>query len=117
MQLSLHATVFKLRKEEFKLVSFQNIQSELEEKEMEAWQNLIRVLTHEIMNSVTPISSLASTVDTAILSHIKGAKNPQFIEAEDLEDVHMAVSTIRKRSESLIKFVTDFRDMTRVSYA
>ncbi len=114
LQLSLQATVFKLRKEEFKLVSFQNIQSELEEKEMEAWQNLIRVLTHEIMNSVTPISSLASTVDSAIGGHIEGSKDPQLVDAEDLEDVHMAVQTIRRRSESLIKFVSDFRNMTRV---
>ena len=49
----------------YTLVSLQNIGSELEEKEMEAWQNLIRVLTHEIMNSITPISSLASTVNGA----------------------------------------------------
>ena len=49
--------------EEFKLVSIQNIQSELEEKEMEAWQNLVRVLTHEIMNSITPITSLATTIE------------------------------------------------------
>ncbi len=114
LQLALQATIFKLRKEEFKLVSFQNIQSELEEKEMEAWQNLIRVLTHEIMNSVTPISSLASTVDNAILGHMEGSKDPQFVDAEDLDDVHIAVQTIRKRSESLIKFVSDFRNMTRV---
>ncbi len=114
LQLALQATVFKLRKEEFKLVSFQNIQSELEEKEMEAWQNLIRVLTHEIMNSVTPISSLASTIDNAILGHIEGSNDPQYVESEDLEDIHMAISTIRKRSESLIKFVSDFRNMTRV---
>jgi nitrogen fixation/metabolism regulation signal transduction histidine kinase len=114
LQLAIKATVFKLRKEEFKLVSFQNIQSELEEKEMEAWQNLIRVLTHEIMNSVTPISSLASTVDDTIAAHISDSKNPQLVDPEDLEDVHLAVKTIRKRSESLIKFVSDFRNMTRV---
>ena len=53
----------RLRGENVKLISIQNIQSELEEKEMEAWQNLVRVLTHEIMNSVTPISSLAGIVE------------------------------------------------------
>lgn len=116
LQLSVAATVFKLRKEEFKLVSIQNIQSELEEKEMEAWQNLIRVLTHEIMNSVTPISSLASTVDDAIVSHISESPDPQSVEKEDLEDMHMAIQTIKRRSESLIKFVSDFRDMTRIPY-
>ena len=48
--------------QEYILVSIQNIQEELEEKEMEAWQNLIRVLTHEIMNSITPISSMTATL-------------------------------------------------------
>jgi two-component system, NtrC family, nitrogen regulation sensor histidine kinase NtrY len=116
LQLSVAATVFKLRKEEFKLVSFQNIQSELEEKEMEAWQNLIRVLTHEIMNSVTPISSLASTVDDAITTHLSESPNPQAVNKEDLEDMHLAIQTIKRRSESLIKFVSDFRNMTRIPF-
>ena len=56
-QLSLYASEFKLRGWAFTLVSLQDIRSELEEKEIEAWQKLIRVLTHEIMNSMTPISS------------------------------------------------------------
>ena len=52
-----------MKNQNLKLVAFYNIQQELEEKEIEAWQKLIRVLTHEIMNSITPISSLASTVN------------------------------------------------------
>ena len=63
LQLAVYATQFKLSGKAITLVSMQNIQGELEEKEMEAWQNLMRVLTHEIMNSVTPISSLASTAN------------------------------------------------------
>ena len=59
-----------LRGENVKLISIQNIQSELEEKEMEAWQNLVRVLTHEIMNSVTPISSLAGIVEEELKPHV-----------------------------------------------
>ena len=62
MQLSVYVIELMMRGEQFKLVSLQNIQSELEEKEMEAWQNLVKVLTHEIMNSITPISSLAGTI-------------------------------------------------------
>ena len=58
LYLALYATEFKMHGKFHRLVSLQNIQRELEEKEMEAWQKLIRVLTHEIMNSVTPISSL-----------------------------------------------------------
>ena len=66
IQLSIYATQFKMRGEEFLLVSFQDINPELEQKEIESWQKLIRVLTHEIMNSITPISSLASTVSDII---------------------------------------------------
>lgn len=103
-----------LRGEEFKLVSVQNIQSELEEKEMEAWQNLIRVLTHEIMNSVTPISSLAKTVDDEIVALVDKLNKGGKVKGEDLEDLHLAMQTIEKRSKGLIKFVTDFRNLTRI---
>ncbi len=111
VQLSIYVIELVLRGEEFKLVSIQNIQSELEEKEMDAWQNLIRVLTHEIMNSVTPISSLAATVDGELIDHLKEEKP---IEPDDLEDVHLAVQTIQRRSEGLIRFVSDFRNLTRI---
>jgi two-component system nitrogen regulation sensor histidine kinase NtrY len=66
VQLSIYAIELTLRGENVKLISVQNIQSELEEKEMEAWQNLVRVLTHEIMNSVTPISSLAGIIEAEL---------------------------------------------------
>ncbi len=58
LQLAIHATAFRLQEETYTLVSLQNIQHELDDKEAEAWQNLIRVLTHEMMNSITPIASL-----------------------------------------------------------
>jgi nitrogen fixation/metabolism regulation signal transduction histidine kinase len=70
----MYATEFKMRKEEYVLVAMQDIHAELEEKETESWQNLIRVLTHEIMNSMTPISSLASTVK-GMLNRAKKEKN------------------------------------------
>lgn len=110
-QLSIYVIELVLRGEEFKLVSIQNIQSELEEKEMDAWQNLIRVLTHEIMNSVTPLSSLASTVETNLVDNIE---DDVPIEKEELEDIYLAVQTIKRRSEGLIRFVTDFRNLTRI---
>jgi len=66
LRLAVHATEFRQQQRMFKLVSMQNIESELAEQEMEAWQKLIRVLTHEIMNSVTPIASLASTVNSLL---------------------------------------------------
>lgn len=115
VQLAIYAIELSLRGKEFKLISLQNIQSELEEKEMEAWQNLIRVLTHEIMNSVTPISSLARTVEAEMEEWLQKGQDVNAINSDQIEDFHMAVSTIHRRSESLIKFVSDFRNMTRIT--
>ncbi|MEQ9467732.1 MAG: ATP-binding protein [Ekhidna sp.] len=114
VQLAVYAIELSLRGKAFKLISIQNIQSELEEKEMEAWQNLIRVLTHEIMNSVTPISSLAATVETELAEFLENGMNINQINDDTIEDFHLSVKTIHNRSESLIKFVSDFRNMTRI---
>jgi len=116
IQLAVYAIELSLRGKQFKLVSLQNIQSELEEKEMEAWQNLIRVLTHEIMNSVTPISSLAATVESELDYFLKEGSDVKNIESDTVEDFYLSVKTIHNRSESLIKFVSDFRNMTRIKH-
>ena len=145
-QLSIYATEFKLRENHYTLVSLANIQSELEEREMEAWQNLIRVLTHEIMNSVTPIVSLSSTASSLLnmgdrrqetggddnasslrppasnaLSRGKAAgdDNASGLHSEEknaeiLSDVKSALDTISKRSEGLLHFVDDYRNLTRI---
>ncbi|MBL3656748.1 sensor histidine kinase [Fulvivirga sediminis] len=114
VQLAVYAIELTLRGEEFKLVSIQNIQNELEEKEMEAWQNLVRVLTHEIMNSVTPISSLANTVEDELNLQLHNDQEINHISNEDIEDLHLAVQTIKKRSQGLIRFVQDFRNLTHI---
>ncbi|HLT07172.1 MAG TPA: ATP-binding protein [Cyclobacteriaceae bacterium] len=111
MQLSVYVIELVLRDVRFKLVSLQNIQSELEEKEMEAWQNLVKVLTHEIMNSIAPISSLAATIREDIQGYVdKKASVP----ASDMEDYLMGISTIEKRSEGLTTFVSDFRSLAHI---
>lgn len=111
-QLSVYAIELSYAREHFKLISLQNIQSELEENEMEAWQKLVRVLTHEIMNSATPISSLAATVEGDILSHLNNPEKQYQIDKEELSDIHLALQTIQRRSEGLIRFVSDFRSLT-----
>ncbi len=113
-QIAVYAIELSLRGKAFKLVSLQNIQSELEEKEMEAWQNLIRVLTHEIMNSVTPISSLAATMEAELNRFVEAGSDIGQIQSDTVEDFYLSVRTIHNRSESLIKFVSDFRNMTRI---
>lgn len=114
IQLSIYAIELVRMDREFKLISIQNIKSELDEKEMDAWQNLIRVLTHEIMNSVTPISSLAATVEGELESQLGTELEMTSIPTEDVRDLHMAAKTIHRRSKGLIKFVSDFRNLTRI---
>jgi two-component system, NtrC family, nitrogen regulation sensor histidine kinase NtrY len=113
VQLSIYAIELTLRGENVKLISVQNIQSELEEKEMEAWQNLVRVLTHEIMNSVTPISSLAGIVEEELRQHLRDQQTEP-LSKEQLQDVHLSLQTITKRSEGLIQFVKEFRSLTSI---
>jgi two-component system, NtrC family, nitrogen regulation sensor histidine kinase NtrY len=113
VQLSVYAIELTLRGENVKLISIQNIQSELEEKEMEAWQNLVRVLTHEIMNSVTPISSLAGIVEEELKQHIEKQQTDP-LTSDQLNDIHLSLQTISKRSEGLIHFVKEFRSLTNI---
>lgn len=114
MQLAVYATEFLMRNEAFKLVSFQNIHTELEEKEMESWQNLTQVLAHEIMNSITPIASLSATVHMLLEQNTIPKKENYEINIETLQDVKEALNTISKRSEGLMRFVNSYRDFTQV---
>ncbi|GAA5025791.1 histidine kinase [Marivirga lumbricoides] len=111
-QLSVYAIELQLHDKQFKLVSIQNIQSELDEKEMEAWRNLIRVLTHEIMNSVTPISSLSATTKGMLAAQMEEEKPWYSIEHEDMLDLQSSLQTIENRSEGLIRFLNEFRSLT-----
>jgi nitrogen fixation/metabolism regulation signal transduction histidine kinase len=112
VQLSFFAIELTLRGKPMKLISMSNIQSELEEKEMKAWQDLVRVLTHEIMNSVTPISSLATVVEEELDTKIKNADMQ--LKKEEAEDMHLSLQTISKRSAGLIRFVKEFKNLTHV---
>ena len=116
LQLAIYATEFRMREQNITLVSLQNIQSELEEKEMEAWQNLIRVLTHEIMNSVTPISSLAATTNGMLENFRVDAENSSRakVEKETIGDIRGALQTIERRSEGLLHFVNAYRNLTKI---
>jgi nitrogen fixation/metabolism regulation signal transduction histidine kinase len=113
-QLSVFSTVFKMHSEEYTLVSLQDISSVLEEKEVESWQKLIRVLTHEIMNSITPISSLAQTVREILLEEDKEIAALRPLEQEDLDNIANALDTIQRRSQGLLNFVELYRNLTRI---
>ena len=112
LQLSIYATGFVLHQQQLMLVAMQNIQNELEEEEMKSWQNLIRVLTHEIMNSITPIASLSSTA-YGLLKDERECEVPESMN-ETIDDVRHAVNTIEKRSKGLLTFIENYRELTRI---
>jgi len=114
LQIAVNATGFRLRGEDYILISFQNITAELDEKEIESWQKLIRVLTHEITNSITPITSLASTIKDMLFVSDNGKTLLQELEEEDVESIEGAIDTIQSRSQGLLNFVEIYRNLTRI---
>lgn len=116
LQLAIYGTEIKFKNKFVILATIKNIQSVLEEQETEAWQKLIRVLTHEIMNSITPIASISSTLDI-MLKDIR-AKQEKGEEWEMDKDtvivLHKALQTINKRSKGLLHFVNTYRNLTRI---
>ncbi|MEM0912419.1 MAG: ATP-binding protein, partial [Pseudomonadota bacterium] len=100
-----------------KLISLQDIQSELDKTQIKAWQDLVSVLTHEIMNSITPVTSLATTA-VALADDARtqvSARAPEFEEViESLEDVSSAMQTVANRSDGLMNFVTSYRRLTKL---
>ena len=108
VQLAIQAVEFKLRDQSLKLLSFQNIQNELEEQELMAWQKLIRILRHEIMNSITPIVSLTSTIEAMI------GDGKQELDDETMQDIKDGLAAIQKRSEGLMHFTETYRNLTRL---
>jgi len=114
LQLAIYATEFKIKDKVILLSTVKNIQNVLEEQETAAWQKLIRVLTHEIMNSIAPISSLSSTVESMVSPFAAGAKNIAEIEMETVSEIRGALQTINKRSTGLMNFVETYRSLTKI---
>ncbi|OEK02433.1 hypothetical protein BFP97_13270 [Roseivirga sp. 4D4] len=111
-KLAVVSRSFKLAEEDYTLISLQDISAELEEREMDAWQKLIRVLTHEIMNSVTPVVSLTTAIKM-IMQDDEGKLRADQFEKDDLEDVFKSIVAIEKRGQGLLGFVQAYRDYTR----
>jgi two-component system, NtrC family, nitrogen regulation sensor histidine kinase NtrY len=110
--LTIHATELRIRGKTVKLITLQNIQTELQKQELDAWQNLTRVLRHEIMNSITPISSLTSTL-REILDHDMSKINSHYeLKEEAADDLREGLGTIENRSKGLIKFIDAYREYT-----
>ncbi|MEM8488999.1 MAG: ATP-binding protein, partial [Bacteroidota bacterium] len=111
LQLAINATRFNLQGETYMLVSVQNIGAELEDQELEAVQHMTRVLAHEIMNSITPIASLAGSAR----HHLEANSTDKQGEIpEALVDLRDALDTIEKRSQGLLNFVNSYRQIARI---
>lgn len=107
-QLSINAATVRLQGRLIKLISIQNIHSELQKKELEAWQNLTKILRHEIMNSITPIVSLISTMQEIVDLDIA----PTAQNNEGIADLREALQTVESRSKGIMNFVNAYRDYT-----
>lgn len=108
-QLTLQASNFNAQDENFSLVSIQDIRNELDAKEIESWQKLIRVLTHEIMNSITPITSLS---DTLLGYYKETTTSPS---SQTVKNTVKGLEVIRERGDGLIRFVASYRKLTKIS--
>ena len=95
-----------------RLISLQNIESEMNAQEMAAWQTVIRVMAHEVMNSLTPVSSLAATAHN-LVGEVLGQLPADDPRAVTLRDAHEALETVARRSEGLLHFVHNHRRLTR----
>ena len=113
LQISMQVNRLKILNLRYTLITFQNIKSEIETKEIEAWHKLIRILTHEIMNSVTPITSMSETM-LMLLEENKQPKRIDELDEETLEDIRFSLKTIQKRSDGLLHFVEDYRKLTKI---
>lgn len=106
LEMAISYTTFSTQGKEQRLISLKNIHSVLERNEMEAWQKLIRVLTHEIMNSITPIISLSETLSEREVS--------AHLEDKEYSVMLQAMLTIHRRSKGLLEFVENYRRLTRI---
>jgi nitrogen fixation/metabolism regulation signal transduction histidine kinase len=105
------ASVLRSDGKNYKLVAFQNVSEALDETESKAWQKLLSVMTHEIMNSVAPISSLADTLKNRLQAP-EIANSPV---SSQLEDLELGIDTIKRRSEGLLKFTESYRNLNKIT--
>lgn len=110
-KLLLSATAFQTDGEKFKLIAFQNVDEALDETESKAWQKLLSVMTHEIMNSIAPISSLADTLRNRLKESMGHLNN----DSGSVDDLEIGIDTIKRRSEGLLKFAETYRNLNKIT--
>lgn len=110
LKILLSATVFDIDGKIFKVIAIQNVQEALDETESKAWQKLLSVLTHEIMNSVAPISSVAKTLND-LMMEVDSGENDHL----PVEDIRTGLDTIKRRSEGLLRFSETYRHLSKIT--
>ena len=113
-QLSVAVSSMLLIDQRYKLLIFQDIEREMEQKEIEAWNKLIRILTHEIMNSVTPIASLTDSLLRLLHDRNDRKNNHKPVDKDDIDDIIFSLQTIQRRSDGMLRFVDDYRKLTKI---
>ncbi len=96
------------------IISFQNVKNEMEQKEVESWNKVFKVLAHEIMNSLTPINSLTNTIKMMIEEPDGQVVTLSNLEQNSIDNIHLAIQTIEKRSSGLLDFVDSYRMFTEL---
>lgn len=111
LKVLISDTIFQVEENAFKLIVMQNIEDTLNKNESEAWKKLLSVMTHEIMNSIAPISSLSETLQSEIEKKINNPETHDLV----LDDINAGITSIKKRSEGLMKFAKTYRTLNKVS--
>ncbi len=114
ISLNLQCTIFKLKGVKYKMISLHNISEALDTQELESWKKLIRILNHEIMNSVTPISSLSAAINKMLLNEDGQRRKMKDIKDAESEDIFDSLETIENRSKGLLKFVTTYKELSKL---
>jgi nitrogen fixation/metabolism regulation signal transduction histidine kinase len=112
--LSVNKSTVRILGTRYTLITLQDIRTEIEQKEIEAWHRLIQILRHEIRNSVTPIASMSETILMLVEDQAGNAKKPMDLKEKDILDIHGSIRTVHSRSERLYQFVEKYRQLTRV---
>jgi two-component system nitrogen regulation sensor histidine kinase NtrY len=113
IQLSIKATSFRTNEDELVILSVQDIKNELDEKEVESWMKLIRILMHEIMNSITPITSLSESLSTIYIR--EGIPvSPENLNSKAISATLQGLNVIKEQGKSLMSFVDSYRKLTRI---
>ena len=110
-KILLSGTAFQTDGRKFKLIAFQNVNEALDETESKAWQKLLSVMTHEIMNSIAPISSLAETLKRRLQQSVKALND----DSGTFDDLELGIATIQRRSEGLLKFAETYRNLNKIT--